>query len=154
MIAAPFCRFYHHMPGRGQIGDQELVEATEKKDGSLIIAFLYHRELITCTKRRADSEQAIWSRSWLNERGVSSKLLPGATYMLEATYRDNAVVVSYKQDECVLLAVRDADGAELDYLSLVLEASRLQLPVIARMRGKASEFHWEAALAKGFESEG
>ena len=158
VVAAPFCRFHHHSPDSDQIGsnigENELVEATEKKDGSLIIAFTYKGELITCTKRRADSEQAIWSRSWLHERGVSSKLLPGATYMLEATYRDNAVVVGYKQDECVLLAIRDADGAELDYLSLVLEASRLQLPVIARMRGKASDFHWEAALAKGFESEG
>eukprot|EP00966_Prymnesium_polylepis_P295593 6826436-Prymnesium_polylepis.1 len=132
VVAAPFCRFHQHSPDSDQIGskigENELVEATEKKDGSLIIAFTYKGELITCTKRRADSEQAIWSRSWLHDRGVSSKFVPGATYMLEATYRGNAVVVGYKQDECVLLAIRDADGAELDYLSLVLEANRLQLP--------------------------
>jgi len=158
VVAAPFCRFCHHSPNSYQIGSKiganELVEATEKRDGSLIIAFTYKGDLITCTKRRADSEQAIWSRSWLNERGVSSKLLPGATYMLEATYRDNAVVVSYKRDECVLLAIRDASGAELDYPSVVVEASRLQLPVVAMVRGKASEFYQEAALAKCFESEG
>ena len=63
IVAAPFYRFYHHNPGGGQIGENELVEATEKKDGSLIIAFTYHGELITCTKRRADTALTLSRRS-------------------------------------------------------------------------------------------
>mmetsp|Transcript_4243 Transcript_4243/g.10361 ORF Transcript_4243/g.10361 Transcript_4243/m.10361 type:complete len:1201 (+) Transcript_4243:76-3678(+) len=156
VVAAPFCRFDHYSAASGLIGADDIVEATEKLDGSFIIAFVWLSKLYTCTKRRADSEQAIWARDWLGKRlhHNNVSLQEGFTYMLEAVYRQNAVVVSYPRDECVLLAIRGVDGIEFERQALIAEARRLGLPVVSAMVGLASDFVREAEQASDITSEG
>ena len=149
VIAAPFCKF-----GRADdsIDPCQLVEATEKIDGSHIIAFVHEGEIITCTKRRADSEQALWSKAYLQRRDVALK--PGFTYMFEAVYRDNAVVVKYQQDECILIAARDESGVELNRVALLAEGQRMELHVVVMMKGHCAEFVRDAEDASNLSSEG
>ena len=149
VVAAPFCKF-----GRadGSIDRCQLVEATEKIDGSHIIAFFHEGEIITCTKRRADSEQALWSKAYLQGRDVALK--PGFTYMFEAVYRDNAVVVKYQQDECILIAARDESGVELNRVALLAEGRRMELHVVVMMKGRCAEFVRDAEDASNLTSEG
>ena len=149
VIAAPFCKF-----GRADdsIDPCQLVEATEKIDGSHIIAFVHEGEIITCTKRRADSEQALWSKAYLQRRDVALK--PGFTYMFEAVYRDNAVVVKYPQDECILIAARDESGVELNRVALLAEGQRMELHVVVMMKGHCAEFVRDAEDASNLTSEG
>ena len=149
VVAAPFCKFGS---AAKSIGPCQLVEATEKIDGSHIIAFMWQGEIITCTKRRADSEQALWSKAYLQCKDVT--LTPGFTYMFEAVYRDNAVVVKYQQDECILIAVRDDSGIELDRVALLSEGRRIQLPVVVMMKGTCAEFLQDAEDASNLNSEG
>ena len=149
VVAAPFCKF-----GRADesIDPCQLVEATEKIDGSHIIAFVHEGEIITCTKRRADSEQALWSKAYLQRRDVALK--PGFTYMFEAVYRNNAVVVKYQQDECVLIAARDESGVELNRVALLAEGRRMELHVVVMMKGHCAEFVRDAEDASNLTSEG
>ena len=49
----------------------------------------------------------------------------GTTYLAEAVYAENRIVVRYDQDELVLLAAYDKSGAELSYASLQETADRL-----------------------------
>ena len=98
VVAAPFFRFHRNT----ELDRDQPVEATIKFDGSLIVAFTWQDEMITCSRRRADSEQAVWAQQWL-ALNAKSTLKQGCTYILEAVYRVNTVVVSYAQDACILL---------------------------------------------------
>lgn len=48
-----------------------LVQAALKLDGSLAIAFLWNSEIRVSTRRRMDSEQAVWAQSWIRWSGAS-----------------------------------------------------------------------------------
>jgi hypothetical protein len=40
----------------------EIVTATPKLDGSMVVFFLYEDQVVVTTKRRMDSEQALWAK--------------------------------------------------------------------------------------------
>ena len=102
VVAAPFFRFHRHHDKGSELNARHPVQATVKYDGSLIVAFCWKSELMTCTRRRADSEQAIWAKQWLS-RNAKAALKAGNTYMFEAVYQVNTVVVKYAREACILL---------------------------------------------------
>ncbi len=57
--------------------------------------------------------QALWADSWLHANANIGELLPGLTYIFEAVYSDNVVVVPYPFEGLVLLAVVDENGVDL-----------------------------------------
>ncbi len=53
-----------------------------------------------------DSEQAVWAREWLQKNGRIDYLETGWTYIFEAVYRDNVVIVPYMFEGLVLLGAQ------------------------------------------------
>jgi RNA ligase len=91
----------------------EPFEIFAKADGSLIIAFHYAGRWHAASKGSFISEQAQWAQAVLDKADLSG-LDTGLTYLAEAIYPDNRIVVDYGQrEELVLLAAyRPADGTE------------------------------------------
>ena len=91
----------------------EPFEIFEKADGSLIIAFHYDGRWHAASKGSFISEQAQWAQGILDSADLSD-LDPGLTYLAEAIYPANRIVVDYGQrEELVLLAAyRPSDGTE------------------------------------------
>ncbi len=91
----------------------EPFEIFEKADGSLIIAFHYAGRWHAASKGSFISEQAQWAQAVLDGADLSG-LDTGLTYLAEAIYPGNRIVVDYGQrEELVLLAAyRPADGTE------------------------------------------
>lgn len=91
----------------------ESFEIFEKADGSLIIVFYYAGRWRAASKGSFISDQATWAQSLLDGADLSG-LDEGLTYLAEAIYPGNRIVVDYGQrSELVLLAAyRPADGTE------------------------------------------
>ncbi len=121
----------------------EIVEATIKYNGSLGIAFLWNGEVLVTTKRRMDSEQAIWAQQWINDHCKLTEFQAGYTYMFEIIYQNNTVVVNYPFEGLVLLAITDESGYELPYEE-VLHCARIMgfFMVTPRITGSYSEVLW------------
>ena len=80
--------------------------ASFKIDGTLVIAFLHHGAVCTTTRRRMDSEQALWAKTQIDP----ALLKEGWTYAFEAVYRNNTVVVPYPFEGLVFLNAWTPDG--------------------------------------------
>lgn len=91
----------------------EPFEIFEKADGSLIIVFHYDGRWQAASKGSFISEQAQWAQAVLDDSDLSG-LDPALTYLAEAIYPANRIVVDYGQREELMLlaAYRPADGAE------------------------------------------
>jgi RNA ligase len=91
----------------------EPFEIFEKADGSLIIVFHYAGRWHAASKGSFISEQAQWAQYRLDTADLSG-LDPQLTYLAEAIYPANRIVVDYGQrEELVLLAAyRPTDGTE------------------------------------------
>lgn len=91
----------------------EPFEIFEKADGSLIILFHYAGQWHTASKGSFISDQAQWAQRWLANRDLSH-LDPALTYLAEAIYPENRIVVDYRgrEDLVLLAAYRPADGTE------------------------------------------
>ena len=123
IVATPFPKFFN-------VGEKHAeqpclpFETFEKLDGSLIITFHHAGQWRTATKGAFDSEQAVWGRERLNALDTSA-LRPGTTYLFEAIYPENRIVVRYTDPALVLLAAFDAVGLELAYADILDVAGRL-----------------------------
>lgn len=91
----------------------EPFEIFEKLDGSLAIAFHYNGRWHAASKGSFISEQAQWAQTWLDAHDTSL-LDPKLTYLAEAIYPSNRIVVDYGDREALVLlaAYRPADGTE------------------------------------------
>ena len=103
LVAAPFVGGFIEDPL-----DNQWVRASFKIDGSLVVAFKYKDKIYTTTRRRMDSEQALWALQWLNDREI--QLEEGWTYAFEAVYNDNTVVVPYQFEALVLINAWSPEG--------------------------------------------
>jgi RNA ligase len=113
IVATPFPKFFNLGERHGTVPDLPF-EVFEKLDGSLIIVF-HHRGLWhAATKGAFDSEQALWAQERLNGADLSA-LQPGATYLFEAVYPENRIVIRYSEPEMVMLGGYQPDGSELSY---------------------------------------
>ena len=93
-------------------------------DGSLIIIFWHAGEWRTATKGSPRSDQAVWARQALAAADLSH-LERGTTYLAEAVYPENRIVIRYEQAGLVLLAAYREDGHELVYDDLGEIGARL-----------------------------
>ncbi|GLC36991.1 hypothetical protein PLESTM_000526200 [Pleodorina starrii] len=102
----------------GDGGGGCLATASVKVDGSLILAFVWGGSA-------ADGDPAVWAGDWLRTHAHVSAFRPGWTYMLEAVYDTNTVVVPYTFEGLVLLGAVDPRGAELPLSELPALAADL-----------------------------
>ena len=119
IAATPFPKFFNAGERRGDIPDLPF-EAFEKLDGSLIILFHHDGAWRTATKGSFDSEQARWAAG-----RIPAGLRPGTTYLAEAIYPENRMVVRYPDSALVLLAAYDETGRELSYDAILDTAAAL-----------------------------
>lgn len=112
VVATPFPNFFNLGERRGVAPDLPF-EAFDKLDGSLIIAFHHAGRWRTATKGAFVSTQAAWAQAWLDARDTSA-LVPGTTYLFEALYPENVIVVRYVTSGLVFLGAYDDTGRELD----------------------------------------
>jgi hypothetical protein len=127
--------------------DDRLVNASFKIDGSLIMAFTHSGSLRVSTRRRMDSEQALWAKGQL----AGKQLKPGWTYAFEAVYADNTVVISYPFEGLVLLDAWSPDGYNLapsDRLDLAISLGVMCAPSVLCMLSETDN------LLRGTDFEG
>lgn len=76
-----------------------------KEDGSMISCSKYKNDLIVSTPGSLTSDQAIWSKKFLNEHypDLVTKMPSDLTFIFEAIYPDNRIVVDYKGKENLIL---------------------------------------------------
>lgn len=139
VVATPFPKFFNIGERRAEVPELPF-EAFEKLDGSLIIVFQYAERWCAATKGAFDSEQAVWAQLRLDAADLSA-LVPGTTYLFEAVYPENRIVVRYPEPAMVMLAAYDNDGQELTYEEVLAAcralgwraARRYEFPSIAAM---------------------
>lgn len=131
-MATPFPKFFNAFE-RGEIIPDQPFETFEKVDGSLIIIFWHAGEWKTATKGAFGSPQAQWAAARLKSCDLSA-LRRGTTYLAEAVYAENRIVVRYTEDELVLLAAYDESGAELSFAALCETADSLGWRMVKRHR--------------------
>jgi RNA ligase len=110
VMATPFPKFFNVGEGQHSIPAVPF-ETFEKLDGSLIIIFNHQGKWRTATKGSLNSDQAQWAAKQLAKADLS-KLVPGVTYLCEAIYPENRIVVHYPYEGLVLLAAYHEDGHE------------------------------------------
>ncbi len=135
VVATPFPKFFNAGERHGDIPDLPF-EAFEKLDGSLIIVFHHQGKWRTATKGAFDSEQALWAQARLDAADLSP-LADGTTYLFEAVYPENRIVIRYADPALVLLGAYAPDGHELAY---------------AEVEETAAQLGWRAARRHAFPS--
>lgn len=123
VVATPFPKFFNVGEGTQAIPDLPF-ETFEKVDGSLIILFHHSGEWRAATKGSFKSEQAQWAQSLISRHDLTA-LTPGTTYLAEAIYPENRIVVHYQESGLVLLGAYDEGGEELSYVELQSVGDRL-----------------------------
>ncbi len=116
IVATPFPKFVN-VGERGQPIPDLPFETFEKVDGSLIIISWHRGAWRAATKGSLNSEQARWAGAILAKHNLSA-LVPGATYLAEAVYAENRIVVRYSESGLILLAAYDTSGGESSFDAL------------------------------------
>jgi RNA ligase len=116
VVATPFTKFFNCGEGDQTIPDLPF-ETFEKVDGSLIIIWWSGGQWRTATKGSLRSDQARWAAGVLARSDLSA-LTKGTTYLAEAVYGENRIVIHYDESGLVLLGAFDEGGAELTYDAL------------------------------------
>ncbi|WP_435018527.1 T4 RnlA family RNA ligase [Tundrisphaera sp. TA3] len=130
VVATPFPKFFNVGERADSIPDLPF-EVYEKMDGSLIIIFHHGGEWRCATKGSLASDQAKWAKAWISRFDLSP-LVPGTTYLAEAIYPENRIVVHYQKAGLTLLGAYREDGSELDYNELAMLALKLGWDIARR----------------------
>jgi RNA ligase len=130
IVATPFPKFFNAGERNGTIPDLPF-EVFEKVDGSLAIVHHFGGRWRVATKGAFDSEQARWAEGFMSGFAVEH-LDTGTTYLAEAVYPENRIVVHYAKAELVLLAAYRDDGHELTFDELNDVGSRVGWRVARR----------------------
>ena len=136
VLARPFSKFFNlNESEESKIENLPAIESEiyEKLDGSFLIQYYSNydkddNKVYVATRGSFKSDQAKWGTEWLQNKGYRrADFKEGYTYMYEAIYPGNRIVVDYDgREECVLLAVKEIEtGKEIDHIE---EAKRLGLP--------------------------
>ena len=145
VVATPFPKFFNAGERNGAIPDLPF-EAFEKLDGSLAIVFHHEGRWIAATKGAFESEQALWATARLESADLAA-LVPGTTYLFEAIYPENRIVVRYDEAALVLLSGYDVAGRELSYEDVLSVSASLGWRAARRYSfGSVSEMMREAAV--------
>jgi len=112
IVAYTFPKFFNYLEIGVPVPDLEF-SVDEKLDGSLIILFCYNDVWEVATKGSFESSQALWARKWIDLNIDKSLLIPSWTYLFEAIYPENQIVVNYSGfSGLVLLSMYDGLGYE------------------------------------------
>jgi len=130
IVATPFPKFFNVGEGGRPVPDLPF-ESFEKLDGSLAIIHHHGGRWRAATKGAFDSDQARWAEAWLDTHDLSV-LDQGTTYLAEATYPENRIVIRYDEPNLVLLAAYAGDGTEASYDEVLAIAAALRWPVAER----------------------
>ena len=125
IVATPFPKFFNYGE-RGVEAPSLPFTTAEKLDGSLIIIYFHAGQWRTATKGSFDSAQALWALARLARHDLSA-LTPGTTYLAEAIYPENRIVVRYDEPGLVLLAAYSERGEEIEAAELAATAASLGL---------------------------
>ncbi|MER5887952.1 RNA ligase [Streptomyces sp. NPDC001941] len=118
IVALPLPKFFNvgeHESGQPYAPalPDEPFEVYDKVDGSLAVVFHYAGRWRAASKGSFTSAQATWAQLRLDARDTSA-LTPGTTYLAEAVYPENRIVVNYgDRRDLVLLAAFGPDGTEV-----------------------------------------
>jgi RNA ligase len=123
IAATPFPKFFN-AGERGEPIPDLPFRAYEKLDGSLIIIYHHDGQWRTATKGSFESPQAIWAREQLQKLNLAN-LEQDTTYLAEAVYPENRIVVRYEEPALVMLGAYGSDGLELEHDSVVAAARGL-----------------------------
>lgn len=130
IAATPFTKFFNYGEIEGlppEIKDEiklsdfmsEPFETFEKLDGSLIILFFHNGKWKTATKGSFYSEQAAWAQAQIDGSVHSNYIDRSYTFLLEAIYPENRIVVNYGEFVGFkLLGAYDRKGIEADHYYL------------------------------------
>lgn len=134
VVARPFRKFFNMEEYQNEIpiiSRQEEMFIYPKYDGSLGIQYYDGNEVRISTRGSFGSDQAKWATEWMQKQGFKrNDFLDGKTYLYEIIYKENRIVVDYKNEEMlVLLAVVDTETGEENPRLFEDEASRLKLRV-------------------------
>lgn len=116
VVATPFPKFFN-AGERGRPIPALPFETYEKLDGSLAIIHHHGDRWRAATKGALESPQAQWAESRLAAQDTSA-LVPGVTYLAEAIYPENRIVIHYAEPALVLLAAYREDGSEMPFPDL------------------------------------
>lgn len=131
VVATPFPKFFN----LGESGDTSIpnipFEVFEKLDGSMITIFWHNEKWCCATKGSFESDQAKWAEKYLTTCDLS-KLRSGTTYIAEAIYPENRIVIQYDYAGLVLLAAWNEDGVEESHDHLIDVADSLNWRIAER----------------------
>jgi len=116
VVATPFPKFFN-LGENGEGMPNESFEVFEKLDGSLIILFNHQGTWRAVTRGAFGTAQALWAERVMAAADLSH-LVPGTTYLAEAVYAENRIIVAYDEDALVLLSAYDAEGHEVSVADL------------------------------------
>lgn len=126
VVATPFPKFFNvSEEARGPLTlPDKPFEVFEKLDGSLIILFHWKGEWRAATRGALGTDQALWAQDWMAGKDLA-ELDPSATYLCEAIYPENRIVIEYAESGLVLLSAYDAEGFEFNSEATYATAERL-----------------------------
>ncbi|KAI9331046.1 hypothetical protein BDR26DRAFT_1011066 [Obelidium mucronatum] len=131
IVSLPMPRFPATTAPISEIPNLKNSVCTIKIDGSLILAVKYDGELLVATKRRFDSEQALFAKEWMERhKTVVNGMKEGFTYHFELIGEDNIHVVEYPVSGLILLVVTDACGVSLSREELETVGQELDVIVV------------------------
>lgn len=119
VVATPFPKFFNYGEMDHSAPLDMHFEAHEKVDGSLIIAYWWDNRWRFATKGSFNSTQAQWADKWAHANLNMEVLDKGWTYLFEAIYPENKIVVRYAEQGLVLLSAYNDHGYEIPVQSLV-----------------------------------
>lgn len=119
IVAKPFKKFFNLSENKTEITNE--FEVFDKMDGSLIIVFCYKENWVFASRGSFTSPQCLKSIEMLKNTLIQCPLHDGYTYMFETIYKENRIVVDYKdyEDLVMLGAIHTITGKETPYQNLV-----------------------------------
>lgn len=134
VVALPFPKIFvtgmHGVHDFAPALPAEPFEVFEKADGSLAIVYHYAGRWHAASKGSFTSEQAQWAQARL-DAADPSRLDPQVTYLAEAIYPGNRIVVDYDdlQELVLLAAYRTATGEEVSLADAAPQWAPIGRPV-------------------------
>jgi RNA ligase len=137
VVARPFKKFFNYAEVMPQPGTQ-IIEATEKMDGSLGILYRVDGQFSIATRGSFVSDQAVWANNWLDRDDHNLRSLdPNLTLLFEIIYPANRVVVDYGTFDGLILigAIEMEHGRDYLYreLEVLADEHGFQLPRVYDM---------------------
>ena len=131
VVATSFPKFFNYseMEEEGCSFLEPNFTTSLKYDGSLVIIYFFEDKWRTATCGSFISDQAIWAKKWLYNNVDLECLDITNTYLFEAIYPENKVVVSYDFSGLVLLSIFDKYGLEYNISMLEYEAKHIGVKV-------------------------